>query len=99
MTEMKIKRSNWKLPNRSSVNCKKRIFDLILVTVLTISFYESAPDVKALALTIEPKFWENRTNLLKARTLFSRYDDADFNEADYFDSYDTWVKHVGSSSI
>lgn len=98
MTEMKIKRFNCKLHSRSSVNSKKRIFDYLMpVTLSTISFFESASDVKAFAITTEPTFWENRTNLLEARTLFSRYDDADFNEADYFDSYDTWVKHVGSS--
>ena len=85
------------------MNFKKNKFHSIFLLLIIKYFYESTPNSNAFGLSYETKFWKNRTKLLEAIKLFSKFDGTDFNEVDYIDSYDTWVKHsassTGSSSI
>ena len=95
---MKVTRSNGKLLNRFSTYLKKNKYHLLFLLLMIKFFNESTPNLNAFGLSTEIKFWKNRTKLLEARKLFSKYDDEDFNEVDYVDSYDTWVKHSGFST-
>ena len=95
---MKATRSNEKLLNRFSKNFKKNKFDAIFLLLIIKYFIDSTPNSNAYGLSSETKFWKNRTKLLEARKLFSKFDGTDFDEVDYIDSYDTWVKHSASST-
>ena len=95
---MKATKSNENLPNRVSASFKKHRFVLIIFALIIKYFNESTPNSKAFGFSVEATFWDNRTKLQEARTLFSKYDEADFNEADYIDSYDTWVRHGPNST-
>ena len=95
---MKATKSNKNYPNRLFASFKKHRFVIIIFALIIKYFNESTPNSKAFGFSVEEKFWENRTTLLEARNLFSKYDEADFNEADYVDSYDTWVTHGPNST-
>ena len=90
---MKVTKFKRKLHKRLSTSFKKHGFDLIFLALIIIHFIESTTNSKAFGSSLEAKFWKNRTQLEEARNLFSKYDDNEFNEADYVDSYDTWVRH------
>ena len=90
---MKVTKLKRKLHIRLSTSFKKHGCDLIFLSLTIIHFIESTTNSKAYGSSLEAKFWKNRTQLEEARNLFSKYDDNEFNEADYVDSYDTWVKH------
>ena len=93
VTEMKVTTLKNKLHNRLSTSFKKHGYDLIFLALIIIHSIESTTNLKASGSSHEAKFWENRTKLEEARNLFSKYDEDEFNEADYVDSYDTWVGH------
>ena len=95
---MKVTRSNGKLLKLFSTYSKKNKFHLTFLVFMIKYFNESTPHSNAFGLSAETNFWKNRTKLLEARKLFSKYDDEDFDEVDYIDSYDTWVKHGASST-
>ena len=90
---MKVTKLKRKLHIRLSTSFKKHGCDLIFLSLTIIHFIESTTNSKAYGSSLEAKFWKNRTQLEEARNLFSKYDDNEFNEADYVDSYDTWVRH------
>ena len=98
ITEMKAIKSNENFRNQLYASFKKHRFVIIIFALIIKYFNESTPNSKAFGFSVEAKFWENRTTLLEARNLFSKYDEADFNEADYVDSYDTWVTHGPNSA-
>ena len=90
---MKVTKSNEKLLYRLSATVKNHRFVIIILAIIIKCFIESTSNSNVFGFSVEAKFWENRTNLQEARNLFSKYDDADFNEADYIESYDTWLKY------
>ena len=100
---MKVTISNRKLLNRFSTSFYKHGCDLIFLALTIKYFNKSTLNSKAFGVSAETQFWENGTTFQDARNLFSNYDGADFNEADYVESYDTWVRHgansIGYSSI
>lgn len=98
ITEMKVTKSNGKLLIRLSTSFKKHRFFLMILALTIEYFNELTSNSKAFGFSVEAKLFENRTNLLDARNSFSKYDDADFNEADYIDSYDTWVRHGANTT-
>ena len=95
---MKVTKSNEKLLNRLSATVKNHRFVIIILAIIIKCFIESTSNSNVFGFSVEAKFWENRTNLQEARNLFSKYDDADFNEADYIESYDTWLKYGANST-
>ena len=98
ITVMKATRSNDKLLNCFSTNFKKNKFYSIFLLLIIQYFIESTPNSNAYGFSSETKFWKNRTQLLEARKLFSKFDGTNFDEVDYIDSYDTWVKYGASST-
>ena len=90
---MKVAKLKRKSHNRLSTSFKKHKCDLIFLVLIIIRFIESTTNINAFGFLLEAKFWKNRTQLEEARNLFSKYDEDEFNEADYVDSYDTWVGH------
>ena len=79
--------------NKFSMSSRINRFNLTVLSILISFCLESNPAFKGVVLSMESTFWENRTKLNEARNMFSQFDDADFNEEDYIDSYDTWIKH------
>ena len=94
---MKVTTSNTKLLNRFSKSLYKLGCDLIFLALVIKYFNKSTLNSKVFGVSAEENFRKNGT-ILEARNLFSKYDGADFNEADYVESYDTWVRH-GANSI
>lgn len=100
---MKVATLNRKLLNRSLTGFYKHGCDLIFFVLTIKYFYKLTLNSKAFGVSAETKFGKNSTTFQEARNLFSKFDGADFNEADYVESYDTWVRHgaksIGYSSI
>lgn len=70
-----------------------------MVLALIIEYFdELTSNSIAFGFSVEARNFEKRTNLLEAKNSFSKYDDADFNEADYIDSYDTWVRYGANTT-
>ena len=91
--------SNCKTLQKLSMRLRIYRFTNFSVIILWITIcLESNPALRGFVLSMESTFWENRTKLHEATNMFLQFDDANFNEEDYIDSYDTWIKHGISSS-
>ena len=90
------------LDKKSSIQQSKTLIinqlGRVLIFLLIVIFFDSRKSFKVFGSPVESTFWENRTKLFEARNIFSQYDDADFDEEDYVNSYDSWIKHGTGSS-
>ena len=90
---MKIKCSDKKSSIQQSKTLIINQMGRVLMFLLIVIFFNSRKSFTAFGSPVESNFWENRTKLFEARKIFSQYDEADFDEEDYVNSYDTWIKH------